>query len=84
MKAMSACRFQADSVIFLHDEQPHVEYLPTKVLTLPLDPLPPLLRNLSPLQILHPITSVHNSTLGKCSRSGVQQIQLTASPIAVQ
>ncbi len=39
--AMSACRFQADSVIFLHDEQPHVEYLPTKVPTLP--PTPPLL-----------------------------------------
>lgn len=39
--AMSACRFQADSVIFLHDEQPHVEYLPTKVPTLP--PTPSLL-----------------------------------------
>ncbi len=41
VKAMSACRFQADSIIFLHDEQPHVEYLPTKVPTLP--PTPSLL-----------------------------------------
>ena len=41
VKAMSACRFQADSVIFLHDEQPHAEYLPTKVPALP--PTPSLL-----------------------------------------
>ena len=38
VKAVSACRFQADSVIFLHDEQPHIEYVPTKVPTLPQTP----------------------------------------------
>ena len=26
-----ACSFQADNIILLHDEQPHAEYLPTKV-----------------------------------------------------
>jgi len=52
VKAVSACRFQADSVIFLHDEQPHVEYLPTKVPTTPPPSLPPLLHNSNPLQLL--------------------------------
>jgi len=82
VKAMSACRFQADSVIFLHDEQPHVEYLPTKVPTL----LPP---PSSAAQFHLPatssnITTVHNSTIGKCSRSGVQHSQFTMSPTGVQ
>ena len=26
-----ACRFEADNIILLHDQQPHLEYLPTKV-----------------------------------------------------
>lgn len=25
------CRFQADAVVFLHDDQPHADYWPTKV-----------------------------------------------------
>lgn len=40
-----ACRFEADNIILLHDQQPHVDYLPTKVQ--------------SPLQGLHHCHDAH-------------------------